>query len=144
MPWWALEGVAELSAERFASMGKDAENAVLNWYKKDALAKWDDLADFHKVQESTVRELQGKVYKQGHHMLAYISDRFGREGRNAWLRSMAQGRTIDQASRDALQMGWPDVDAAWRASVKELAEKQVAEKVKKDAEKKADDGKPNG
>ncbi len=144
MPWWVLEGVAELSAERFASMGKDAENATLNWYKKDALAKWDDLADFHKVQDSPVRELQGKVYKQGHHMLGYISDRFGREGRNAWLRAMSQGKTIDEASREAFKMGWDDVDAAWRASVKELAEKQAAEKEKKGAEKKDEEAKPKG
>jgi hypothetical protein len=134
MPWWALEGVAELSAERFSSGGKDAEAIVLRWSKNNSLAKWDDLADFHKVQDSSPRDLQAKVYKQGHHMLMYISDRFGRDARNAWLRAMAQGKTIDQASRDALKMGWDELDAAWRESVKHLADKQAAQQERKDAE----------
>lgn len=133
MPWWVLEGVAELSAERFGSMGKGAEGSVLRWNEKNTLAKWDDLADFHKVQEDSPRDLQAKVYQQGHHMLMYISDRWGKDGRNAWLSAMAQGKTIDEATRAVAGMGFDELDAAWRGRVKELAAEQAA--------KKAEDGK---
>ena len=41
-----------------ASESKGAESSVLRWNEKNALAKWDDLADFHKVQENSPRDLQ--------------------------------------------------------------------------------------
>ncbi len=138
MPWWVLEGVAELSSERFGSVGKDAENMVVRWQGKDALAKWDDLADFHTVQESSPPDLQAKVYKQGHHMLMYISDRWGKDGRNAWLRAMSGGNTIDEATRAATGMGWDELDAAWRGRVKEIA----AEAAQKKAREEKQDEKP--
>ena len=106
MPWWALEGVAELSAERFAALGHDAENAVMRWQRASALAKWDDLADFHKVQDNSPRDLQAKVYKQGQHMLMYISDRFGRDARNAWLTAMGQGEEQGSTRRAAPLSRW--------------------------------------
>ncbi len=128
MPWWVLEGVAELSAERFSSMGKGAESSVLRWNEKNTLAKWDDLADFHKVQENSPRDLQAKVYQQGHHMLMYISERWGRDGRIAWLSAMAKGKTIDEATRAVAGMSFDELDTAWRGRVKELAAEVAAKK----------------
>ncbi len=137
MPWWVLEGVAELSAERFASVGKDADNIVIRWNEKNALAKWEDLADFHKVQEDSPRDLQAKVYKQGHHMMMYISDRWGKDGRNAWLRAMAQGKTIDEATRAVAGMSFDELDLAWRGRVKEMAAEAAEKKAKEEKEKDA-------
>ena len=135
MPWWVLEGVAELSAERFGSMGKGAESSVLRWNEKNALAKWDDLADFHKVQEDSPRDLQAKVYQQGHHMLMYVSDRWGRDGRIAWLSAMAKGKTIDEATRAVAGMSFDELDAAWRGRVKEMAAEVAAKKGEEGKEK---------
>jgi len=138
MPWWVLEGVAELSSERFAGGGRDADAMVIQWSRRDRLSAWDDLADFHTVQASTRRDLQAQVYKQGQHMLGYISERFGREGRNKWLRAMSQGKTIDEATRETLGMSFADLDEQWRAAVKELDQKDAAAKAK--AEKAAAKG----
>ncbi len=121
MPWWVLEGVAELSAERYMSrpdadankLGVDAKLMVESWAKSGKLAAWADITDFR----STKKDFGGHVYKQGQHMLGYISERFGRSKRNAWIRAMAQGSTIDEATKLVLDMSFTALDEAWRASL---------------------------
>ncbi|MEI7657235.1 MAG: hypothetical protein WCK33_04145 [Phycisphaerae bacterium] len=110
MPWWVLEGVAELSAEQW---GRTPEGAVKAWAKAGRLAKWEDITDFETVEG----KWRGHVYTQGHHMLGYVSERFGREGRVAWLTSMARGKSIDEAAKEALSMSFSELDAAWRATL---------------------------
>lgn len=113
MPWWVLEGVAELSAEAYGG-ARDVSRMVGRWAANGKLADWDRLADFHTVKT----EDQMYVYSQGHHMLGFVSEKFGRSGRNAWLRAMAQGATLDDATRGAMKMSFAELDAAWRASFK--------------------------
>ncbi|MBC7772888.1 MAG: hypothetical protein H7210_10365 [Pyrinomonadaceae bacterium] len=115
MPWWVLEGVAELAAEEFRDDVDGINATVRGWAKRDRLAPWLDMADFRK----TDRKWMGNVYVQGHHMLGYISEKFGKESRINWLKSMAQGKTIDEASKEVLKMTFDDLDKAWRASVTE-------------------------
>jgi hypothetical protein len=50
-------------------------------------------------------------------MLGFISERFGRDRRNAWLAAMAQGQSLDEASRSALDQPFAEVDRAWRESL---------------------------
>ncbi len=124
MPWWVLEGVAELSAEKFAAenagkgdnpaeYGRGARNTVDRWARKGNLAAWVDLADFRNIR----KDLAGHVYQQGHHMLGYISERFGRTARNTWLRALAQGESLDQASRGSFGIGFDQLDHDWRATL---------------------------
>jgi hypothetical protein len=110
-PWWVLEGVADLSAE--TDGGKSASRTVERWAKNGQLAKWEELSDFHNFKE----ELMGHVYVQGHHMLGYISDRWGRTGRLKWLTAMAQGKTIDEATQEAFGMSFAKLDEEWRAAL---------------------------
>lgn len=113
MPWWVLEGVAELSAEAFGG-ARDVSRLVGRWASNGKLADWDRLADFHTVKT----EDQMFVYSQGHHMLGFVSEKFGRSCRNAWLRAMAQGATLDEATRGAMKMSFAELDQVWRASFK--------------------------
>jgi hypothetical protein len=112
-----LEGVADLSAE--TDGGKSASHMVERWAKNGQLAAWEDLSDFHNFKE----ELMGHVYVQGHHMLGYISDRWGRAGRLNWLTAMAQGKTIDEATQEAFGMSFAKLDQEWRASLPKHAPK---------------------
>ena len=50
-------------------------------------------------------------------LLGYISEKWGRTGRNSWLRLMANGKTIDEATRDVMGMPFADLDTQWRASL---------------------------
>lgn len=132
IPWWVLEGVAELSAERFVvrragrgdddaggptptGRGEDADAVVRRWSDSDRLVAWNDLTDFRKVSPSHMRN----VYKQGQHMLGYISERFGRTKRNAWLRAMAQGASLDDATKSALGRTFAELDSQWHADLKQ-------------------------
>lgn len=114
MPWWILEGVAELSAEFFRGGDRDAVQATVErWARRDNLAPWDEMADFHNCP----KKWMGHVYTQGHHMVGYISDTWHRKGRNAWLRALAQGKTLDEATTEALGLSWSDLAKQWRASL---------------------------
>lgn len=113
MPWWVLEGAAELAAEQFSASRTRTDRTVRAWAKAGSLAKWEDMADFHKTEPRWM----GHVYTQGHHMLGFVSDQFGRERRNAWLRLLAQGKDLDAASLGALGQPFAEVDSAWRASL---------------------------
>lgn len=119
-PWWVLEGIAELVAERYAGGRALAERMVRRWAVRDRLVPWEKLADFHG--EAARHTMQ--VYTQGHHMLGYISDRFGRDRRNRWLRELANGATLDDASRTALELSFEDLDRDWRAALTDQGEKR--------------------
>lgn len=112
MPWWIEEGVAELSREG-AVGGDDASETVETWAQQGRLAEWKDLADF----DNCPPRLQPFVYVQGHHMLGYISEQFGRHKRNQWLTLMAQGKTLDEATREAFGRGFEQLDKEWRESL---------------------------
>lgn len=116
MPWWVAEGVAELAAERYTGRrAREAVNEIVQaWAKAGTLADWRDMADFR----TTPANLQGHVYTQGHQFLGYLSERFDRPTRNRWLRLLAAGVEIDQASQEALGMGFDELDTQWRASLR--------------------------
>lgn len=120
LPWWVAEGFSELAAERYSGPGsvRGVREMVRGWAKSGTLAAWDDMADFRQ----TPPRLHPNVYLQGHHFAGYVSERFGRTARNHWLRLLAGGRSLDEASRDALGIGFSALDADWRASLQPEAE----------------------
>lgn len=118
MPWWILEGVAELMGERYDGRGgKDAERAVTRWHNTSTLVEWSTISDF----QNTSPKLGEHVYKQGQHMLGFVTKRAGRAGRIAWLTALAQDQPLDEATRAALGMSFAELDAAWRAEIKARA-----------------------
>lgn len=111
-PWWVLEGAAELAAEPFSRRPASAGHAEARFlHNSKALAAWPDLADF----EHTSQINRGKVYSQGRSMLIFINERFGQSGRNAWLRSLAAGRDLNEASTETLGLSFDELDEAWKA-----------------------------
>lgn len=115
MPWWLVEGVAELAAEDFFSDDERATmaQAVRNWTRTGRLVPWDRISDYQTTEAS----LKWQAYVQGHEMVGYLSDRFGRGKRNAWLRAMGQGATLGQATKDVLGVDFSVLDAEWRAAM---------------------------
>ncbi len=134
MPWWILEGVADLMVEQVDDNARDRMNkSVARWSKTGKLANWNDLADFEKVPGNLTRF----VYTQGHGMLAYISDTWGATGRNRWMTLMSNGKTIDEASQEVMGMSFADLDAKWRAT---LPPREPDEEEHKDAAPAKDKG----
>jgi hypothetical protein len=114
-PWWILEGTAELAAARWSVSPEDAVNAAKKWAADGELADWNDLADFRTVDRNKTRY----VYRQGQAMMTYITTTYGSDKRNAWLRELAAGKTIDEASKTVFEQSFGELDAAWRASLSE-------------------------
>ena len=115
MPWWACEGVAEVAAEAFFDEAERdmLEGAVRRWVVQGRLAAWHDISDYR----TTAAPLKWQAYVQGRHMVGYISDRFGRQARNAWLRRMGHGETVEEATIGALGITFEELDAQWRQSL---------------------------
>lgn len=111
MPWWILEGVAELSTESIAPQRRRGVDArVEDWSKRGQLAPWSELTDFETVAD----RYRGHVYTQGHHMIASLAARFGRTALNQWLREMSAGQSLDDASRAAFHYSFAELDEQWR------------------------------
>ena len=123
IPWWALEGVAELASEGFRKRSGRADEQVRKWAAASDLAEFAKITDFR----NTPRQFMGHVYTQGHHMVAYISDRFGRAKRNAWFRAMANGAGINEATRKELGVegGFEQLDVDWRAEIAKPAAEEA-------------------
>ncbi len=114
LPWWAEEGVAELAAQEFRPGYWNQLDADMRRRSKEGrLAAWDDLSDYI----TTKPHLKHTAYVQGNHMVGYISQRWGREGRNAWLRSMAAGTSLDEATHRCLGRSFEQLDREWRESL---------------------------
>ncbi len=122
MAWWILEGVAELAAAEYTGSGRQVDRMVRRWKDTGNLIEWHRLADFRG--EATNHS--GHVYNQGHHMLAYITKTFGRTKRNDWMRAMATGASLDDATRRVLGLSFDELDADWRASIDEPAAAKAA------------------
>ncbi|MFO0835916.1 MAG: peptidase MA family metallohydrolase [Phycisphaerales bacterium] len=113
LPWWVAEGAAELAAEKWDAPGGN-DRQVRGLAKAGKLAAWNDIANYHDARQ----EVKYLAYVQGHHLMGYVSDTFGREKRNAWIASAASGKSIDEATRAALGMSFDELDRAWRDSLK--------------------------
>lgn len=111
IPWWVAEGAAELAAQDFRpGYWPRLDKRKRRMAARGTLAAWDEISDYIKTKPA----LKGLAYTQGHHMLGYISLRWERAGRNAWLRAMAQGRTLDEATRETFGMPFAELDRQWR------------------------------
>ena len=116
--WWVLEGSAEFASAAFKpGAAKRRDERVLSWMKKDGLAEWERITAFPLPKEDD--HLMANVYTQGEHMIAFIDARYGDDARIGFVRRLCEGKTTDQASRDAIGLAWSDVDAAWRQSIQQ-------------------------
>ncbi len=118
MPWWILEGVAELSAEEYGKSRDSNDRTVRRWKKDNQLPPFEEMAEF----DDRAKKWYGQVYGQGHHMLAYISTKFGREKRIDWLKTQATGTALDEATKKVLGLSFADLDKEWRDSIGEVEE----------------------
>jgi hypothetical protein len=107
------EGVAELAAEKFDGGGAGNDHRIQRLARGGGLASWDEIADY----KTALPERKMLAYWQGHHMVGYISDRWGREKRNAWLRRMGSGDSLAEATRGEFGVSLEDLDRDWRATL---------------------------
>lgn len=112
-PWWMVEGVAELGAERFVKDRDRIDTMMRRLHAQGKLCEWDEIADYDKAAQPVKR----MAYFQGHHLMGYVSERWGRKGRNDWIRAVANGATLDEATTRVLGLTFAALDAQWRTSL---------------------------
>ncbi len=113
-PWWVHEGVAELAAEQFDIGGnRSNDHLIRGMAGQGKLAAWDAIADY----QTAAADVKMMAYHQGHHLMGYVSARWGRDSRNAWLRRLGQGASVDEATQAELGLSFAELDAAWRESL---------------------------
>ena len=125
-PWWTLEGIAGYGSGAYRGDYESTEDParprtippnlveiMRTWGEQDRLPPWSDLTDFYTVDPRWT----GNVYTQGNHMIAYVTEHFGVSARNQWLRAMATGASLDDATNEALGRSFEELDAQWRASI---------------------------
>ncbi len=107
MPWWLEEGIATYVGSHFESQPDRRLNQVRRWAESGALVSWDRISDFNV----TPVELWQYVYPQGYAFVRYITERFGVETRNIWLRKMAGDMTIEQATASVFHSSFESLSA---------------------------------
>ncbi len=122
-PWWVLEGIAEVAADPFRT--RPLDGVAPRMARRGELIDFDRLTDFRGEAMNHGRQ----VYTQGRSMLAYIGGRWGRTTRNAWVRTMGRGETLDQATRSVLGLPFARLDSDWRAWLLESSEPAAPEPV---------------
>ncbi len=113
MPWWLDEGIAVFVARKFDLIKDETDTAtetVAAWLADGSLVDWDRMA----VYETTPQELWRNVYPQGYVMVRFVTTKFGRDMRNAWLAKMATEMDIDAATPAVLGLSFDDLDKAFR------------------------------
>ena len=118
MPWWLDEGIATFVAtELDGAPAQDRLAQVIQWNAEGALAPWEAMAVF----EDAPIELWTYAYPQGYAMVRFVTERFGRDERNAWLAAMATEMDIDEATPAVLGRSFDELDAEFRAWLTEQA-----------------------
>jgi hypothetical protein len=112
-PWWTLEGIAEVAAGLFRDSWEGKNKRISNMAKKDDLRDWALLADFRGEANNHARH----VYLQGWSMIDYIDRIFTVEKRNLWFTALAQGASLDEASKEALGISFDQLDQQWHQSL---------------------------
>lgn len=117
MAWWAVEGVAEMSAEPYTRGWGRTDRTVRAWARSEGLVEWEKLADFRGEGPRYATY----VYTQGHHMTGWIARTWGRATLNRWLRAMATGQELETATLGVLGCTFGELDARWREALAEPA-----------------------
>ncbi|MDX2118274.1 MAG: hypothetical protein SFY96_08850 [Planctomycetota bacterium] len=113
MPWWTLEGVAEMCAEPFTRDGVNNLRELRSMADKGTLVPLKDLADFGKVTPQNF----GHVYTHGHAIVTWIRRTKGSAVLDRWLRAMSNGTSYEKACIDLLGMTPAAIEQQWRLSL---------------------------
>lgn len=116
--WWLEDGISEYGGSLFYTLSQ--RNRVLKRVAALSLAPeaaeerllgWDELAT---ADDLTADERQLAI-DQTFVLVHYITETYGAEARNAWIRAMAEGQTLGEACQSALGLSFVELDAAWWA-----------------------------
>jgi hypothetical protein len=115
-PWWLSEGLAVYIGSHFEPRERIDER--LGFVRESALDNnlldWDSISVF----ETTPVELWRPLYAQGYAFVRYVTETYGVDQRNEWLRAMAIEMDIEQSTQAVLKTSFDQLDTQFRVWVK--------------------------
>ncbi len=113
LPWWLSEGLAVYVANDFAPNASTTAqlDLVAEWSADGSLAPWNTLSVF----ETTPPELWRYVYPQGYAFVTFVTEVYGVEQRNTWLKAMSTEMDLDEATPAVLGRSFEALDEEFRA-----------------------------
>jgi hypothetical protein len=117
-PWWMEEGVAAYGGSLSQTLSR--RNRVIKQIAGRALAPADapqQLLDWEmlKTRPDLLDDDMQWAINQSYTLVQYITDTYGAETRNAWIRAVATDQTVEEATLAQLGVSLDDLDTAWRA-----------------------------
>lgn len=117
-PWWLEEGIAQYGGSLFATLSQRnrifkriAALSLAPETSDERLLRWDELSD----PDSLSADQRDLAVNQAFVLVHFVTERYGIDARNAWVRAMASGQTLDAACQSALGLSFADLNVAWRA-----------------------------
>ena len=117
LPWWVRAGVGEYGAAHFRTysqrhrMLRDvAARAGASGGVETGLQAWEALS---APPADTLAQTQAA--EQAYTLLHYLTETYGEDARNVWLRAIAEGASMDEATRAQFGVDFTTLDANWRA-----------------------------
>ncbi len=117
LPWWVRAGVGEYGAAHFRTYSQRrrllravAARSAENGEGEGALWRWEALN-----ARPADPQAQAQAAEQAYTLLYYLTEAYGDEARNAWLRAIAEGASVEEATRAQLGIRFAELDADWRA-----------------------------
>lgn len=112
MPWWLLEGIAQVTAVPFDARGTERYDTVVLNVQEAALSTgliaWEEISNF----EETPTEYWQYVYPQGYTFTRFVTEAFGVEARNEWIVLQSEIE-IEEATEEVFDMSFEELDAAF-------------------------------
>lgn len=112
-PWWLEDGIAEYGSSLFRTLSQ--RNRIIKSVAARAIANTEEqrLEDWVNLSDPGSADYSAGV-AQSYTLILYISETHGKEARNAWIKAIAGGQSVEDATQEHLGVSFADLDAAWR------------------------------
>jgi len=114
-PWWLEEGIAEYGSSLFRTLSQ--RNRVLKQIA--GLAEPNDegemrLVDWEALQTAPDPSQLEIARNQAYTLVQYVTQTYGTEKRNAWIKAIATEQTLEEATEAHLGVSFEDLNAVWQ------------------------------
>jgi hypothetical protein len=117
-PWWLRRGIVECGGLRFSTQSQ--RNRILDMVAltslapeaaEDRLFDWADL----ETRPVVIAEREELAKQQAYALVYYVTETYGSDARNTWIKAIATDQTVEEATEAHLGLPLEELDAAWRA-----------------------------
>lgn len=117
-PWWFETGISEYGGSMFNTFSQRnrmikrvAGVSLANPNQELRLLDWDAL-DAAPTLSTDAMQI---AVEQSFTLIHYITETYGADARNAWIKAVVGGQSVDAACQEHLGIAFDDLSAAWRA-----------------------------